>query len=177
MCTHPSRFPLATLFAAVLPAQDWSLRTLPANPAAATFPRMVYDVQRNRCVEFGGWNAPFGTIVFADTWEYDGITWTLRTPATVPDERDSHSMAYDSARGRTVMFGGWDFNFVLLGQTWEWDGTDWVDRAPANAPSARKLSAMATTVAGTRRGTDKRIVGYLFVPPGRAASRRDRCVH
>jgi hypothetical protein len=128
---------------APLTAQDWTIRVLATNPAAATFPRLAYDSQRNRCVEFGGWNAPSGTIVFQDTWEYDGTTWILRAPATVPDERDSHVMAYDSARGRTIMFGGWDFNFVRLGQTWEWDGTDWVDRQPLNAPSGRILAAMA----------------------------------
>lgn len=137
--------PVATALAltAAAAAQDWALRSLPANPAGATFPRMAFDSQRGVCVEFGGWNAPSGTIVFQDTWEYDGTTWTLRTPATVPDERDSHMMAYDSTRGRTVMFGGWDFNFVRLGQTWEWDGTNWLDRMPANAPSGRTLAAMA----------------------------------
>jgi hypothetical protein len=131
------------LLAAAVAAQDWTLPSLPTRPAAATFPRMAFDSQRARCVAFGGWNAPFGTIVFQDTWEYDGTTWTLRSPATVPDERDSHAMAYDSARGRTILFGGQDFNFVRLGETWEWDGTDWSSRGPANAPSARILLAMA----------------------------------
>ena len=64
-------------------------------------------------------------------------------PTTVPDERDSHAMAYDLTRGRTVMFGGWDFNFAMLGETWEWDGVDWVDAMPANSPSARLWPAMA----------------------------------
>lgn len=123
--------------------QDWQLQAPPTSPAGATFPRMAYDAQRGRCVAFGGWNAPIGSIVFQDTWEYDGSTWILRTPATVPDERESHAMAYDSVRNRMVMFGGWDFNFVKLGATWEWDGTDWLDRQPQNAPSPRILSAMA----------------------------------
>jgi hypothetical protein len=137
----------AALLADLASTQNWIQATPPSSPAAATFPRMAFDSQRGRCVAFGGWNAPSGTIVFADTWEYDGANWSLQAPATVPDERDSHAMAYDTARGRTVMFGGWDFNFVLLGQTWEWDGTNWVDRTPANAPSARILPAMAYDLA------------------------------
>src|SRR5688572_27497719 len=120
-----------TLLAATAAAQNWSLASVPIGPQGATLPRMAFDVQRSRCVLFGGWNAPSGTIVFDQTWEFDGVSWTLRTPATVPDERDSHVMAYDLARGRTVMFGGWDFNFVFLGQTWEWDGTNWQNMAPA----------------------------------------------
>ncbi len=145
MRTVDGSFPvlIATLLAGALAAQDWSLATVPTNPAGATLPRMAFDVGRARCVMFGGWNAPSGTVVFADTWEYDGTNWVLRTPLTVPDERDSHVMAYDLARGRTVMFGGWDLAFTFLGQTWEWDGTDWQDMAPANAPSPRLLAAMA----------------------------------
>jgi hypothetical protein len=47
-------------------------------------------------------------VMFADgaTWEWDGITWTKRITATTPPARDFHAMAYDSARRRTVVFGG-----------------------------------------------------------------------
>lgn len=132
----------ASLIINSLDAQNWVQANPAASPAGATFPRSAFDVARARTVVFGGWNAPTGSIVFQDTWEYDGTNWFLRSPATVPTERDSHVMAYDSTRARTVMFGGWDFNFNLLGETWEWDGTDWSNRLPANAPSARLLSAM-----------------------------------
>ncbi len=36
-------------------------------------------------------------------------------------------MAYDSARGVTVLFGG-GTDHGLSGQTWEWDGTQWTLR-------------------------------------------------
>ncbi|MCR9247397.1 MAG: hypothetical protein NXI31_20395 [bacterium] len=124
-------------------AQDWRLGTAPSSPSAATFVRLTYDLQRRVTVAFGGWDAPIGSTVFQDTWEYDGTNWVQRQPVTIPDERDSHGMVYDLARGRTIMFGGWDFNFALLGETWEWDGTNWVDRMPTNSPSARLFPAMA----------------------------------
>src|SRR5262245_6210567 len=102
---------LAAAFSTALPialagAQDWTLRPHPPSPPPATFPRMAYDVARSRCVRFGGWNAPLGTIVFHDTWEWDGNNWLLRAPATVPTERDDHAMVYDLAHARTLMFGG-----------------------------------------------------------------------
>ena len=44
---------------------------------------------------------------FADdtTWQWDGSAWTVVTTAG-PSERSDHAMAYDSARGVTVLFGG-----------------------------------------------------------------------
>lgn len=129
-----------------LPAQDWNLRTPSPSPAAATLPRMAFDTARGRAVVFGGWDAPVGNVVFQDTWEWNGTSWTLRTPALVPTERESHVMAYDSARGRTVMWGGQDFNFNLLTETLEWDGTNWQNRLPANAPPGRLLAAMCYDV-------------------------------
>jgi len=51
------------------------------------------------------------------------------------------AMAYDSARGRTVLFGGW--NGAEFGDTWEWDGTTWQQLSPASPPAARDGAAMA----------------------------------
>jgi len=50
-------------------------------------------------------------------------------------------MAYDSARGVTVLFGGDDE--YRQDDTWEWDGTDWTVRATTNKPAIRYLHAMA----------------------------------
>jgi uncharacterized protein (TIGR03437 family) len=51
-------------------------------------------------------------------------------------------MAYDSAHGQIVMFGGADQNGVL-NDTWVWDGTNWIQQSPETSPSARSFSAMA----------------------------------
>ncbi|MBI5528052.1 MAG: hypothetical protein HY897_17100 [Deltaproteobacteria bacterium] len=82
-----------------------------------------------------------------DTWEWDGAvgTWTDRTPAgTKPSARNYHALAYDSARGRVVLFGGDDGS--RRQDTWEWDGSAgmWIDRTPAGTkPSARANHALA----------------------------------
>ncbi|MBI5525076.1 MAG: hypothetical protein HY897_02000 [Deltaproteobacteria bacterium] len=52
-------------------------------------------------------------------------------------------MAYDTARGKSVLFGGSPENGFLQ-DTWEWDGTEWVERVVAGAkPPARDSHAMA----------------------------------
>lgn len=111
---------------------------------------MAYDSQRGVTVLFGGEGLYVPASGFlADTWEWDGTTWTQRSPTTVPPVRSQHAMAYDSQRGRVVLFGGitngpnpWS-SAVPLGDTWEWDGTDWTQRGSTNAPNARCAHAMA----------------------------------
>lgn len=51
-------------------------------------------------------------------------------------------MAYDRARGVTVLFGGFSGS-NLLNDTWEWDGTTWAQASPTTSPTARVLHAMA----------------------------------
>lgn len=59
-----------------------------------------------------------------------------------PSGLKGHAMAYDSARGVVVLFGGegWDGH---LDDTWEWNGTNWTQLSPPNRPSARSVHAMA----------------------------------
>src|SRR5262249_57236746 len=68
----------------------------------------------------------------ADTGEYDGPPWTQRPATAAPPARDGHAMAFDVARGVTVLHGG-----VGLGDTWEWNGGTWTQHAggPAVSPS------------------------------------------
>src|ERR1035441_6585189 len=63
-------------------------------------------------------------------------SWTQRSPlAPSPSAREHHAMAYDSVRGRTVLFGGYDGS-SYLGDTWEWNGANWTQVA-TTGPSAR----------------------------------------
>lgn len=84
----------------------------------------------------------FGGVVSSgefqnDTWKFDGTNWTKLAPATSPSVRGFASMAYDSAHGQWVLFGGVnEYNF--LPETWTFDGTTWTLHAPATTPSGRK---------------------------------------
>jgi len=72
-----------------------------------------------------------------------GSEWHVRIPSeTGPTPRFGHAAAYDAARGRVVLFGGWDR--ADRQDTWEWDGTRWEDRTPVlSGPSARDGHALA----------------------------------
>jgi len=51
-------------------------------------------------------------------------------------------MAYDSARGVTILFGGFDFFVGPVDDTWEWDGNNWTPRSNSGPPP-RSRHAMA----------------------------------
>jgi hypothetical protein len=79
-----------------------------------------------------------------DTWVFDArqLTWTQQTLSVSPPVRASFEMAYDPARDRVVLFGGWNGG-IYLRDTWEWDGTQWVQMVPATVPEERDWHAMA----------------------------------
>ena len=54
--------------------------------------------------------------------------------------RNAHALVYDSALGKTFLFGGADTEKVL-NDTWEFDGAKW-SLVPTNAPSPRTFPAM-----------------------------------
>lgn len=113
-------------------------------PSIRSSHAMVFDSNRGRTVLFGGYGPkPDGSEYLSDTWEFDGSSWSLRTTGG-PSARQNPAMAFDSARSRVVMFGGFAFNPgpVTYGQTWEWNGTAW-SMVSSSGPSARYMHAMA----------------------------------
>ncbi|MBI3651572.1 MAG: hypothetical protein HY231_11200 [Acidobacteria bacterium] len=112
-----------------------------AGPAPRFHHVMVYDAARSRLVLFGGNLAepPLNFDKFkagsrGDTWEWNGKGWT-QISATGPARRDHHAMAYDAARRKTILFGGFSEG-KYLGDTWEWEGKIWRQMA-ASGPEAR----------------------------------------
>ena len=118
----------------------WS-KCKPAHaPPARANASMAYDTARSRVVLFGGHTFNTTRISYNDTWEYDGVDWTQRTPATPPPARRGPVMVYHGARARTLLFGG---NVSATSQftsdIWEWDGTNW--RKSTTAPGPEPLAA------------------------------------
>jgi hypothetical protein len=121
-------------------ANRWVPTSIPGRGGHA----MAFDAARQRVVLFGGYG-------LADTWEWDGATWTQRTPATSPPPQYGHAMAFDAVRQRVVLFGGTDHgDGRRLAVTWEWDGVTWTQRTPVTSPPARSSHAMAYDVARRR---------------------------
>jgi len=110
------------------------------SPPSLTDSAMVFDSARGLVVLFGGSLGPSGGLR-NDTWEYDGVNWTRRSPTTSPPARARHAMAFDSFRSRTVLFGGWGGS--PLNDTWEWDGMDWKLINQPTSPPSRSEHAMA----------------------------------
>ena len=76
-------------------------------PSPRYFHAMAYDKARAVTVLFGGYNESLG--ISGETWEWNGTTWTQPSiTGPSPSPRYTHSMAYDAARGVTVMFGGYN---------------------------------------------------------------------
>jgi uncharacterized protein (TIGR03437 family) len=103
---------------------------------------MAYDSADGQVVLFGGL-ASDDKSTFNDTWLWDGVNWTQAFPQTSPSARSLHAMAYDSAHGEVVLFGGESESGQILGDTWLWDGTNWTQESPQASPSARVAIAMA----------------------------------
>jgi hypothetical protein len=111
-------------------------------PAQRAGSVMAYDNARQRTVLFGGsgW-----TGFLNDTWEWNGTTWTRMQADTAtpgdsqPSRRTGAVLAYDSVRGRTVLFGGTADGVNTLNDTWEWNGTSWtLKQADTAAPGVNQ---------------------------------------
>ena len=87
-----------------------------------------------------------GATQFADTWTWDGVSWT-QVAETGPAARTDHAAAYDEGRKVVTLFGGWDQ--VEFADTWEWDGTAWTQQQQTG-PVARRNHALAYDLASAR---------------------------
>src|SRR5262245_48823806 len=80
----------------------WSRIDAPG-PPPRDLGAMCLDLQRQRIVLFGG-VSPTGSLL-SDTWEFDGVSWTERTPTLSPWPATNCVLAYDPLRQRTVLYG------------------------------------------------------------------------
>src|SRR5262249_36208625 len=81
-----------------------------------------------------------GNAYLADTWEWDGNTWSMRS-ISGPPARCFHGMA--TLGGKVLLFGGQN-DAGIRNDTWEWDGMSWAERRLMVAPLPRNEFAMAT---------------------------------
>lgn len=144
----------------------WTNRTVgtAAVPSGRKYHAMAYDPVRRKVVLYGGLTdggVAGGTVTaLSDTWEMDPDTgnWTEVLVTSAPGARYDAAMAYDAARGKTILFGGNKYTpgppatNTFDAETWQWSGTTWTKLSPATSPGARAYHAM---VAYRRAGTDR----------------------
>jgi N-acetylneuraminic acid mutarotase len=85
-------------------------------------------------------------IPLRETWRFDGQRWLL-VDTLGPPVRTGAQAAFDSARGRLVLFGGVEGNgggrnAIYTTDTWEWDGSSW-QRFDVPSPAGRTGHVMA----------------------------------
>lgn len=142
--------------------QDFTLRSL-GGPSARRDPAMAYDEARGVVVLSGGRSLLGNEALLADTWEWDGATWTSVSTADHPqnsvnglfeDTDFPLDMAYDRERGVMVAVNA-------VGEVWEYDGATWSEQFPI-IPVAVLGSILAENgnrqVLATNPSTD-RVVG------------------
>ncbi len=120
---------------------DWAVTAsaLLLSPPERAYHAMTYDARRGRAVLFGGWDSNASTPYADDTWVDDANGWSRASVGgQQPPRRSDHALAYDSARDRVVLFGGYVPGTGSVGDTWELDGTTWVQASPMTVPSARE---------------------------------------
>lgn len=109
------------------------------SPSARQASATAYDPTTGTVVLFGG--ADINNTLLAETWTWDGVTWTQQFPQVSPPALAcaTQSMTYDAATGSVVLFSCSDATGPL-GDTWEWNGRakTWTQRFPASSPSPRR---------------------------------------
>lgn len=117
---------------------------------------LVYHPAQDRTFLFGGkLTDNDGSTFYDEMWAWNSHTksWGFQSVTPRPSKRTWHSMAFDSWRGVSVLFGGRyqppGGASITLGDTWEWTGGDWVERLPSVSPPPTYRAAM---IFDSRRG-------------------------
>jgi hypothetical protein len=134
---------------------SWEEFSPPASRPSSRFATaLAYDRARRKVVMFGGLQDDLtDRREVGDTWELGTNGW-VRIPTTVaPSPRQGHAMAYDSVRGKVLLFGGTvgtaetcspRANTTMCADLWEWDGSTWAQINQGDVyPSGRREHAMA----------------------------------
>ena len=84
------------------------------------------------------WDTP------AQTWVWDGTTWTQKAPVVSPTSGSPALMAYDSAHQVIVLLESQTLpNGLNVIVTWTWDGTNWTKHTAATTPPAGQGQSVA----------------------------------
>lgn len=127
----------STAKASTTSAANWlQVGSAPSDPSARYDGSMAYDAATATTVLFGGFNS----TQLADTWTWNGASWTKQSPATSPPAMQGAAMVYDSATHNVVLFGGLT-SAGPVDNTWTWNGATWTQQL-VSGPPARSDATM-----------------------------------
>jgi hypothetical protein len=143
---------LGDLWAYDYETNTWTKLQPAVSPPPHHFSGLVYVPTIDRVILFGGYQPGF-TSLYNDTWAYDyrRNRWTNLHPKNPPAPRVYHTMAFEAATNRIVIFGGViDENNPdepTTNETWIYDvaANRWSQVFPKNPPSPRAWQGMSWT--------------------------------
>jgi hypothetical protein len=133
---------------------DWTQQHPVTTPSARLNMSMAYDAATRSVVLFGGDDQKAPVPTLADTWTWNGATWTRQSPATSPSPGFIHaniaigayptttSMALNESTGQVVLtLAGSDNTGTQEVQvSWVWNGSTWTQQSiQQNAVNALSL--------------------------------------
>jgi PKD repeat protein len=123
---------------------DWTANTT-KSPGAVRFTAAVYDSAAGYVLMYGGaYNCESGTTT--QTWTFARGNWSELTISSQPPGDYGGSLAYDSALGEGVYFGGTEANCAkTYDETWTFGNGTWTDvtSTTSGAPTSDSETAMA----------------------------------
>lgn len=90
-----------------------------------------FDPELDACVLFGGNNG--GSSIAGSTWKWDGLVWTLLSPATSPPPRTWVNGVYCPGLPAGFIFGG-SYGGTFLSDFWYWRAGTWAAGSPFPVP-------------------------------------------
>ena len=119
--------------------KNWELRKLEQKPPPARAAHAMASLDFACGVMMFAGLGLDGRIL-SDTWSWNGQVWTMVDSPGEPKPRFEHALAYDRARRRVVLFGGFASAAQLFGDTWELE--------PAHIMEARFFADVPLGAAG-----------------------------
>ena len=102
-----------------MPTFKWQVvETGPDGPASRSRHGLIHDPVERATILFGGIVWGERQQVLADTWSLKDGHWTPVDVSQSPPARHRGAMAFDEARGISVLVGGLGAGNFLLGDTW-----------------------------------------------------------
>jgi MYXO-CTERM domain-containing protein len=117
--------------------------TLTTTPGQLSFFAMTYHAKDSVVLVHGG-VVHTGFLDYTDkTWTWENQSWLQLFPVIKPPQQGYLAAAYDSKRGRTVLFGGEPIANQPNDETWEFSDGAWEQRAPIVSPKPRSAHQLA----------------------------------
>ncbi len=121
----------------ILEGSAWTEVVTTHHPSERRGTAMTFCADDNSVYLYGGKEVRVRGTTHSDLWRFDGLDWTLVHDQAPPGPREYHSLSYDSARERLVVFGGGTSN---EGRVWEFDGESWHAMPQTRQPETHRTS-------------------------------------